>query len=73
MMKAFFLFAALSLKGSMAVKKAEVTSRNAKGNCWTIIDNTVYDLSNLVHGNDDYVAVCGKDGEYYSYSGVCCC
>jgi cytochrome b involved in lipid metabolism len=44
----------------------EVKKHNSAGDCWSIIDGNVYDLTNWVEshpgGNERITAICGKDG-----------
>jgi hypothetical protein len=44
----------------------EVKKHNSAGDCWSIIDGNVYDLTNWVEshpgGKERITAICGKDG-----------
>ena len=45
--------------------KAEVATHNSKDDCWTIINDNVYDLTSYVSrhpGGDDILLACGTDG-----------
>ena len=57
---------------SITLTTAEVAKHSAKGDCWMIINGTVYDLSNFTThpGGDAYVPYCGTDAtEAYATKG----
>jgi cytochrome b involved in lipid metabolism len=45
---------------------SQVAENNNKSSCWTIIDNTVYDITSYVPnhpgGESEILKICGKDG-----------
>jgi cytochrome b involved in lipid metabolism len=45
---------------------ADVTKRNTSAACWTVIDGTIYDLTNWIPahrgGPQAILFLCGKDG-----------
>ena len=48
------------------ITKAEVAAKNTASNCWTIIGNKVYDLTNWIArhpgGSSSIASLCGIDG-----------
>jgi cytoskeletal protein RodZ len=50
---------------SADITKAEVASHNSKSDCWTIINNEVYDITAYIPrhpGGDEILRACGTDG-----------
>ncbi len=46
-------------------KLSDISTNNTKGSCWTVIDGSVYDLTDFISkhkGGDKILAVCGIDG-----------
>ena len=52
--------------GTKGFTKAEVAAKNTTSNCWTIIGNKVYDLTNWISkhpgGSSSIASLCGIDG-----------
>ena len=46
--------------------QAQVAEKNSKSDCWTIIDNKVYDITKYIPnhpgGEEEITKICGKDG-----------
>lgn len=50
---------------------ADVTQHSVEGDCWTVIDGTIYDLSSYTSehpGGPAILNVCGKDGSELFHS-----
>ncbi len=46
-------------------KLSDISTNNTKESCWTVIDGSVYDLTDFISkhkGGDKILAVCGIDG-----------
>lgn len=53
------------IQGSAKLTKTEVAQHNSANDCWTIIENKVYDISDYISrhpGGDVIVQTCGTDG-----------
>jgi len=50
-------------KTTITLNATEVAKHNTRGNCWMIINNKVYDLSDYVGhpGGNTYIPYCGKE------------
>ncbi|MEY2985875.1 MAG: hypothetical protein RJB24_104 [Candidatus Parcubacteria bacterium] len=52
--------------GNQIYTLSQVAENNNKSSCWTIIDNTVYDITSYVPnhpgGESEILKICGKDG-----------
>lgn len=47
---------------------AEVATHNSRSDCWTIINNNVYNLTSFIsshEGGDNILSACGKDATSY--------
>lgn len=48
----------------------EVTKRNSKDDCWTVIDGVVYDITSYISrhpGGNNILSACGTDGTEFFY------